>query len=56
MRSNIWVHAIYFTFESGDEIEVTCYEFGETMTSPNGLDVILATKEHIDWLTKFSTY
>ena len=49
-------HAIYFIFDSGDEIEVTCYEFGKTMTSPNGLDVILATKEHIDWLKKFSKY
>ena len=50
------VHAIYFAFDSGDEIEVTCYEFGKEMTSPNGLDVILGTKEHADWLRKFAKY
>ena len=50
------VHAIYFAFDSGDEIEVTCYEFGKEMTSPNGLDVILVTKEHSDWLRKFAKY
>jgi len=50
------IHAIYFTFDSGDEIELTCYEFGEKMTSPNGLDVTLITKELINWLEKFSKH
>ena len=50
------IHAIYFTFDSGDDIQVTCYEFGEKMTSPNGLDVVISSKEHSDWLIKFSKY
>ena len=50
------IHAIYFTFDSGDDIQVTCYEFGEKMTSPNGLDVVISSKEHADWLIKFSKY
>lgn len=47
------IHAIYFAFESGGDIQVTCYEFSEKMSSTNGLDVIISSEKHIEWLKKF---
>ena len=48
------IHAIYFVFGSGGDIQVTCYEFSEKMSSTNGLDVGISSEEHIKWLEKFS--
>jgi len=50
------VYANYFTFSSGDDVEVTCYTFSEHVDSTEGLDVGLATKEFINWLEKFAKY
>ena len=50
------VYANYFILSSGDEVEVTCYEFSEHVDYPDGLDVGLATKEFVNWLEKFAKY
>jgi hypothetical protein len=50
------IHAIYFDFGSSGDIQATCYEFGEKMSSPNGLDVVISSEEHIKWLENFAKY
>ena len=50
------IHAIYFNFGSGGDIQVTCYEFSKKIKSPNGLDVAISSEEHNKWLSKFYTH
>ena len=50
------IHAIYFDFDSGGSIQVTCYEFSKKVTSANGLDVAISSAKHIEWLSKFHAH
>ena len=50
------IHAIYFDFDSGGSIQVTCYEFSKKVTSTNGLDVAISSAEHNEWLSKFHAH
>ena len=50
------IHAIYFNFDSGGSIQVTCYEYSKKITFSNGLDVGINSEEHNEWLSKFHAH
>ena len=45
-----YIHFVVYYFDTKDQIEISCFEFGENMNSEHYLAVSVDKKEFIDWL------
>ena len=47
------VYRISFPFDSGDVVDITCYDYAKHMNEPSGLDVAVSSKKFELWLNSF---
>ena len=47
------VHWIVYSFNTGDKVELVCFEMAKHMKQPSGLDVGIVSAEYRNWLNSF---
>lgn len=47
------VHWIVYSFNTGDKVELICFDMAKHMKQPSGLDVGIVSAEYRNWLNSF---
>ena len=47
------VHWIVYSFNTGDKVEIVCFDMAKHMNQPSGLDVGIISAEYRNWLNSF---